>query len=162
MVGSMLFAFLAGMYHWWPKMFGKMYSEFWGRVGAVALFIGFNVTFFPQFIMGGHGMMRRYATYPEQFQMFHVVSSIGAYVMAFGLFTTAFTWFFSLKNGKPAPANPWGANTLEWYSPSPPPHDNFPVQPAVSDPYEMADWKFDASIEGWVHAPDPNRKPVAH
>lgn len=160
MVGSMVFAFLAGIYHWWPKITGKMYSEKWGRIAAITLFIGFNITFFPQFVAGSHGMPRRYATYPAEFQWFHVMSTIGAYIMAVGLFTALFTWIHSLLHGAKAPANPWGANTLEWHSPSPPPHDNFAVTPVVSDPYELSDWKFEPSINGWVSAPDPNRKPT--
>jgi cytochrome c oxidase subunit 1 len=158
MVGSVLFAFLGGMYHWWPKMTGKMFDERWGRIAAVITFIGFNVAFFPQFIAGTHGMPRRYATYPEQFQIYHVLSTIGAYMMGLGLTIVLFNWIHSLKFGRKAPANPWGANTLEWHTPSPPPHDNFAVQPVVSDPYDMDDWKYDPSIAGYVNIPDPNRK----
>jgi cytochrome c oxidase subunit 1 len=150
MMGSMLFAFLGGMYHWWPKITGKMYNENLGRIAAVVVFVGFNLTFFPQFIAGTRGMPRRYGSYPEQYQIFHVLSSIGAYTMATGLVMVAFNWLGSLRHGRKAPANPWGANTLEWYTASPPPHDNYKVQPEVTDPYDLEDWTYDPKIGGWV------------
>jgi cytochrome c oxidase subunit 1 len=150
MVGSMVFAFLAGMYHWFPKMFGKMTNPNWGRAAAIMLFIGFNVTFFPQFVMGAHGSPRRWATYPAEFQPYHVTSTIGAYIMAISLITVLVNWLAALKWGKKAPANPWGANTLEWHCPSPPPHDNFATPPVADDPYNMNNWEYDPSIEGWV------------
>jgi cytochrome c oxidase subunit 1 len=150
MMGSMLFAFLGGMYHWWPKITGRMYNEKWGQIAAVIVFIGFNLTFFPQFIAGTRGMPRRYGSYPAQFQKFHVMSSLGAYTMATGLVMVGLNWMGSLRNGRKAPANPWGANTLEWYTASPPPHDNFKVQPEVTDPYDLEDWTYDPRIGGWV------------
>jgi cytochrome c oxidase subunit 1 len=169
MVGSMVFAFLAGMYHWFPKMFGKMTNPFWGRTGAIMLFIGFNITFFPQFVMGAHGSPRRWATYPAEFQVYHDISTAGAYVMAISLITILINWLTALKWGKPAPANPWGANTLEWHTPSPPPHDNFATPPIADDPYDMSKWEYDPSIEGWVirkteapHAPDDRTRSVPH
>ncbi len=100
MVGSVLFAFLAGLYHWWPKMFGKMTNMFWGNVGIIVLLIGFNLTFFVQFIAGAKGLPRRYATYPPEFQVYNVISSCGAYVMAIGLFTIAFNLLHSLLRGE--------------------------------------------------------------
>jgi cytochrome c oxidase subunit 1 len=114
------------------------------------VFVGFNLTFFPQFIAGARGMPRRYGSYPDQYQIFHVLSSIGAYTMATGLVMVAFNWISSLRHGRKAPANPWGANTLEWYTASPPPHDNFKVQPEVTDPYDLEDWTYDPNIGGWV------------
>ncbi|HEX8520761.1 MAG TPA: cbb3-type cytochrome c oxidase subunit I [Tepidisphaeraceae bacterium] len=150
MVGSVLFAFLAGLYHWWPKMFGRMVNVAWGNVGMILLLIGFNVTFFPQFIMGAKGMPRRYATYPVEFTGFHQVSTYGAYLMAIGLFTIAFNLLHALLKGVKAPANPWGSNTLEWHSPSPPPHDNFPVEPVAGDPYDMKAWTWDEPTKQWV------------
>jgi cytochrome c oxidase subunit 1 len=155
MVGSMVFAFLAGMYHWFPKIFGKMTNQFWGRAAAITLFIGFNVTFFPQFVMGAHGSPRRWATYPAQFQIYHDISTIGAYIMAISLFTVLFNWIHALKWGKKAPSNPWGANTLEWHTPSPPPHDNFPVAPVADDPYNLAAWEYDPATENWVPRTTP-------
>jgi cytochrome c oxidase subunit 1 len=150
MVGSVLFAFLAGLYHWWPKMFGRMTDRFWGNVGAIELLIGFNVTFMPQFVMGSHGMPRRYASYPAEFHTGMVVATLGSYLMAIGLFTMAFNLLHALLKGKRAPANPWGGNTLEWHCPSPPPHDNFPVEPVAGDPYDMRSWTWDAASEQWV------------
>ena len=155
MVGSMLFAFLGGMYYWWPKMFGKMYNEFWGRVGAIIIYAGFNLTFFIQFIAGGQGMPRRYASYPEGYQIYHIISTLGAYVLSIGLLIVLANWVHSLLYGKLAPANPWGSHTLEWHTTSPPPHDNFPVQPAVGDPYDMHYWKrADNKDDGYVLDPD--------
>jgi cytochrome c oxidase subunit I len=150
MVGSVLFAFLAGMYHWWPKMFGRMTNIFWGNVGAITLLIGFNLTFFIQFIAGSLGMPRRYATYPEHFTIYHQISTIGSYVMAAGLILLFLNLLHSLLRGKAAPANPWGANTLDWHCASPPPHDNFPVEPVAGDPYDMKAWKWDEPTQQWV------------
>jgi cytochrome c oxidase subunit 1 len=153
MVGSMLFAFIGGLYYWWPKMFGKMYNETWGRIGCAVIFIGFNLTFFVQFIAGSRGMPRRYATYPAQFQVFHVISTIGAYILACGLFIVLFNWIHSLRRGRPAPANPWGGNTLEWHTSSPPPHDNFPIEPVAGDPYDLSAWHYVSPERGWVIEP---------
>ena len=155
MVGSTLFAFLGGMFYWWPKMFGKMYSEFWATTGAIIAYIGFNLTFFIQFIAGAEGMPRRYASYPAEFQWYHVVSTLGAYVLAIGLLISLGTWIHSLLFGKIAPANPWGSHTLEWHTTSPPPHDNFPIQPVVGDPYDMHYWKLSENPdEGYILDPD--------
>jgi cytochrome c oxidase subunit I len=161
MVGSTLFAFLGGMYYWYPKMFGKMYSERWGTIGAVITYVGFNATFFIQFFLGSHGMPRRYASYPDSYQTYHVVSTIGAFVLSIGLFIVLFNWLHGILFGKPAPANPWGSNTLEWRSASPPPHDNFsgPV-PEQGDPYDMHEWVEDKNEGGWKQ--DPNAPKPAH
>jgi cytochrome c oxidase subunit 1 len=150
MVGSMLFAFIGGMYYWFPKMFGKMFNEKLGITAAVLLFIGFNLTFFIQFVAGSQGMPRRYATYPVQFVSHHFWSTIGAYLMGFSLLLVLIDWVSALWNGKKAPANPWGANTLEWHAASPPPHDNFAQTPPVTDPYDVARWRFVSDEEGWV------------
>jgi cytochrome c oxidase subunit 1 len=156
MMGSTLFGFLAGMYHWYPKMFGKMYNEAAGVIAAITIFVGFNLTFFPQFIMGSHGSPRRWATYPVEFQPFHIASTIGAYIMGIGLFMVLCTWLHGLLRGRPAPANPWGANTLEWQTPSPPPHDNFAVVPKnVDDPYKMDNWERDPNGEGYIRVKNP-------
>jgi cytochrome c oxidase subunit 1 len=150
MVGSVLFGFIGGMYHWWPKMFGRMTNLFWGNTGAIILLIGFNVTFFVQFIAGSLGMPRRYATYDEKYWIYHFISTMGAYIMAVGLFTIMFNWLHSLRRGAPAPANPWGANTLEWHTPSPPPHDNFKHTPVAGDPYELDVWRWDEDTQQWL------------
>jgi cytochrome c oxidase subunit 1 len=150
MVGGSIFAFFAGLYYWWPKMFGRMYDERWGRVGAVLIFIGFNLTFFPQFIMGSKGMPRRYASYPAKFTIYHRASTVGAYVTAVGFAVAGLNLLHSLRKGRNAPANPWGANTLDWRPPSPPPHDNFAVPPVADDPYDLHGWKYDPAIGGWI------------
>jgi cytochrome c oxidase subunit 1 len=160
MMGSTLFAFLGGMYYWWPKITGRMFDERLGRWAALLIFVGFNLTFFIQFVMGAQGMPRRYASYPGQFQHFHVVSTIGAYIMAVGLVMVAINWIQSLRRGRPAPANPWGANTLEWRTPSPPPHDNFPQAPEADDPYDVSQWRFDKTSGGWEREEDPRGFPV--
>ena len=159
MMGSTLFGFLAGMYHWFPKIFGKMYNERNGRILAVVIYIGFNLAFFPQFVAGTHGMPRRYASYPEQYQIYHVLSSVGAYIMGAGLVGVLFNWLGALYKGKKAAANPWGGNTLEWECASPPPHDNFAVAPVAGDPYDMNRWKR-VGDHDWVI--DPDYKPDAN
>jgi cytochrome c oxidase subunit 1 len=150
MMGSTLFAFLGGMYYWWPKMFGRMYHENFARFASVLVFIGFNLAFFVQFVAGSQGMPRRYASYPEQYQLYHQISTVGAYLMGLGLVLVLFNWIHSLLKGAPAPANPWGGNTLEWHTASPPPHDNFAVAPTVGDPYDMHRWKFVDERTGWA------------
>jgi cytochrome c oxidase subunit 1 len=151
MMGGTLFAFIAGMYYWWPKIFGRMTNEKLGKVGFFLVFVGFNLTFFPQFVMGSRGMPRRYASYPVKFVSEHRQSTAGAYTLGLGLLLTAVDWSLSLRRGRKAPDNPWGANTLEWRSSSPPPHDNFAVTPTASDPYDLHGWVYDPAIGGWVN-----------
>ncbi|HEX8323043.1 MAG TPA: cbb3-type cytochrome c oxidase subunit I [Tepidisphaeraceae bacterium] len=160
-VGSTLFAFLAGIYHWFPKMFGKLYNDRQGQFWAIWVFVGFNITFFPQFIAGTHGMPRRYASYPDSYQIYHVISSLGAYMMGLGLLGVLWTWVDALRNGATAPANPYGGNTLEWMTPSPPPHDNFATTPEAADPYEMERWK-QVKDEEWVLDENYDREAHAH
>ncbi len=150
MMGSVLMAFLGGMYHWFPKIFGRMPNERWGVIGAIVTFVGFNLAFFVQFIMGTQGMPRRYADYLPEFWPYHLISTIGAYIMFLGLIIVLFNWIWSMRKGEPAPANPWGANTLEWQTTSPPPHDNFKVAPVVGDPYDLTRWRWDEKEKGWV------------
>jgi cytochrome c oxidase subunit 1 len=224
MVGSTLFAFLGGMYHWWPKMFGRMFSERWGRIGWLVVFLGFNVTFFIQFVAGSLGMPRRYATYPDEFWIYHVISTIGSYILAVGLFAILFNWVHSLVAGRAwvvsllekawaravlrvtarvggvvrtgvllpsyvpkvgplyrrvaepfcdlfvpragswtvpmiAPANPWGGNSLEWQTTSPPPHENFEGRPVGDDPYRFSNWRYDEQLDGYV-LPRPEAEPA--
>jgi cytochrome c oxidase subunit I len=119
-------------------MTGKMYNEAYGRIGCLLVFIGFNMTFFNQFIIGQQGMPRRYSTYVPQFQQQHVLSTIGAYIIGTGLFFTLFYLLRSLKTGKQAPADPWGAASLEWTIQSPPIEHNFHGQPRVDgSPYDF-------------------------
>jgi len=150
MFGGTVIAFLGGLHYWWPKMTGRMYSERWGRVAAALVFVGFNVTFFTQFLMGSQGMPRRYYDYVDRFTGYHQVSTIGSYVMGLGFFVVLFYLLHSLFRGEPAPANPWGSNSLEWKTPSPPPTHNFDVDPVVSDPYEYSGLRYDPAIRGYV------------
>ncbi|MGF1633566.1 MAG: cbb3-type cytochrome c oxidase subunit I [Phycisphaerae bacterium] len=150
MMGSTLFAFLGGMYYWFPKMFGKMFDERLGQIGAIVTFIGFNGAFFVQFVMGAQGMPRRYASYEVQYQIYHQISTVGAFVMGVGLFIVLWNWIDAILRGPPAPANPWGANTLEWQTTSPPPHENFKVTPVAGDPYDLHRWRFDRETDQWV------------
>ena len=150
MMGSTLFAFLAGMYYWWPKMFGRMANQKLGKIAFVVVFVGFNLTFFPQFVMGARGMPRRYAYYLPQFQIFHRLSTAGAYTMATGLLLAGINLASAIRNGKKAASNPWGGSTLEWYTSSPPPHDNFNYTPVAGDPYDLYGLVYDEKIGGWV------------
>ena len=137
MMGGMVMALLAGLHYWWPKMFGKMYNEFYARISCVIIFIGFNLAFLPQFVMGSQGMPRRYFNYIDQFQPFHQLSTIGAYTMAVGFLIMAGYMIHSLLRGKPAPANPWGSRAMEWQTSSPAPHHNFEHIPVIiNGPYD--------------------------
>jgi cytochrome c oxidase subunit 1 len=137
MVGGAVTAFMAGIHFWWPKMTGRMYPEVPSQVAAALLFIGFNLTFFPQFILGWLGMPRRYHTYPPEFQVWHDLSSAGAVLLAIGYLMPLFYLGWSLFRGARAPANPWNAKGLEWQTSSPPPTRNFTRQPVVDDrPYD--------------------------
>jgi cytochrome c oxidase subunit 1 len=139
MVGGTIMAYLAGLHYWWPKMTGRMYPEGWAKLSALIIFIGFNLTFFPQFILGYTGMPRRYHTYPEEFQVLHVLSSAGASVLAVGYLMPMIYFIWSLKYGKVASANPWGASGLEWKTPSPPSKHNFDEMPVVTaDAYDYS------------------------
>ena len=131
MVGGMATAYLAGIHFWWPKMTGKLYSEFFGRIAAVTIFLGFNLTFFPQFVLGALGMPRRYGSYPEQFQFLNVLSTAGASILALGYFMPFFYLAWSLKWGRDAGKNPWPAMGMEWTVASPPPKHNFDAVPVV-------------------------------
>lgn len=141
MVGGTFMAFLGGVYYWWPKMFGKMYNEKVGLIGAILVFAGFNLTFFVQFIMGSQGMPRRYYSYLEQFQTLHQVSTLGSYLLGIGFLVVLINWIHSLVAGKPAPANPFHATTLEWTdTQSPPITHNFEEQPVYRhEPYIYGD-----------------------
>ena len=117
-------------------MTGRMYPEFFAKVAAGIIFIGFNLTFFPQFLLGLLGMPRRYHVYPDEWQVLNVMSTAGASILGFGYLLPLFYLIWSLKYGKVAPANPWGATGLEWQTSSPPPTENFHETPVVtSEPY---------------------------
>jgi len=150
MMGGAITAFLAGVHYWWPKITGRMYDDRLGRIGCVVLFIGLNLTFFPQFILGTRGMPRRYYNYLEEFQGLHQLSTVGAFVMGLAFVLTAVYLLGSLKKGRVAPANPWGANTLEWRTPSPPAYYNFHNPPEVTNgPYDYAEWVYDTRTGGY-------------
>jgi cytochrome c oxidase subunit I len=134
MVGGMVMAYLGGIHYWWPKISGRLYPEFPARISAITIFIGFNLTFFPQFILGMMGMPRRYHIYPDEFQLLNAFSSAGASILAVGYILPLAYLLWSLRYGKPAPPNPWPATGLEWTTPSPPPTDNFTVIPTVNEP----------------------------
>jgi cytochrome c oxidase subunit 1 len=137
MMGSTTIAFLAGLHYWWPKMFGRMYNEKWAAVGAALVFIGFNATFIPQFILGSRGMPRRYYNYLDQFQPLHAFSTFGSWILGLGLFICGVTLLASLRKRPDAPGNPWGGKSLEWQTSSPPITHNFEHTPAVtSGPYD--------------------------
>jgi len=161
MMGSALVAMIGGLHYWWPKMTGRMYSERWGRIAWLLVFVGFNLTFFPQFIMGTHGMPRRESSYLPEFQGLHQLSTIGSYLMAVGFFITAGYLLHALFRGRPAPNNPWGGATLEWRCSSPPPTDNFDRPPIAGDPYDFGDLEYDSRTDGYVfvHRPEPSAGP---
>jgi cytochrome c oxidase subunit 1 len=144
MVGGMVTAFLAGLHFWWPKMTGRMYNDIAGRVAACLVFAGFNLTFFPQFVVGYLGMPRRYHAYPDEFQVLNVLSSAGASVLAIGFAMPMVYLLWSLKYGKIAGPNPWGAAGLEWQTTSPPPTFNFDETPVVTqEAYAYEDIRAD-------------------
>jgi len=134
MVGGALMGYLGAMHYWWPKMTGRMYPEGWSRLAAATVFLGFNLTFFPQFILGYMGMVRRYHIYPPEFQALNVLSTAGATVLGAGYLLPLIYLLWSLKYGPIAGPNPWGATGLEWTTPSPPPTDNFETTPVVTEP----------------------------
>ena len=138
MVGGAVMGYLAGIHYWWPKIVGRHYPEWLGRFAAFAIFVGFNLTFFPQFILGYLGMPRRYHVYPEEFQVLNVLSSAGASILGFGYLMPMAYLVWSLKYGPRAGKNPWGAKGLEWtHVPSPPTTFNFDTTPViVDDPYD--------------------------
>ncbi len=165
MMGGTIMAMMAGLHHWWPKMFGKLYNERWAMLGAMLVFIGFNITFFTQFFLGTRGMPRRYASYPNgesiplfgqmynDFTLLHQVSTIGSLVILLGFIVHLLVFVQSLVGGRRAPQNPWGGLTLEWYAASPPETHNFPHEPIVRHgPYD-----FESEVPpGW----DPKDYPL--
>jgi len=134
MVGGMVMAYLGGMHFWWPKISGRMYPEGWGKLAALLVFVGFNLTFFPQFVLGYMGMPRRYWDYSHspEFQILNVLSTAGATILAVGYLLPMIYFLWSMRYGKPAPDNPWNASGLEWTIPSPPTTYNFEEQPVVT------------------------------
>lgn len=138
MMGGTVIAFMGGLHHWWPKMFGKMYYEPGGLLGMALVFIGFNVTFFTQFFLGTQGMPRRYANYVDEFQTLHQISTYGSWILGLGFLVHLAVFIHSFFAGEKAPANPWGGLTLEWECESPPIEHNFHHEPIVKHgPYDF-------------------------
>ena len=137
MVGGAVMAYFAGLHYWWPKITGRMYPEWWARLAALLVFVGFNLTFFPQFLLGYLGMPRRYHAYAPEFQVLNVLSTAGASVLAVGYTLPLIYFIYSLRFGRKAGPNPWGAVGLEWTTSSPPPKENFHETPVVTwDAYD--------------------------
>jgi cytochrome c oxidase subunit 1 len=133
MVGGAIMGYLGGLHYWWPKISGRLYSEAWAKFSALIVFVGFNLTFFPQFIAGYLGMPRRYHAYPPEFQVLNVLSTAGASILAVGYLLPLIYFSYSLVKGPKAANDPWGARGLEWEIPSPPPTENFTVTPVVTE-----------------------------
>jgi cytochrome c oxidase subunit 1 len=129
----MVLAYLCGIHFWWPKMTGRMYPEFPAKLSALLVFVGFNLTFMPQFILGYLGMPRRYHAYPPEFQALNVLSSAGASILGVGYVIPMIYFAWSLKFGKKAGPNPYHATGLEWTIPSPPTTFNFDTTPVVTE-----------------------------
>jgi cytochrome c oxidase subunit 1 len=133
MVGGAVMAYLGGIHYWWPKITGRLYPDLWARFAALIIFIGFNLTFFPQFMLGYLGMPRRYGIYPAEFQVLNVMSSAGASILAVGYVIPLIYFYWSWNYGPPAGPNPWGATGLEWTTASPPLTENFEQIPIVTE-----------------------------
>jgi cytochrome c oxidase subunit 1 len=140
MVGGAVMGYLGGIHFWWPKMTGRLYPKGLARLAAITIFLGFNLTFFPQFVLGYLGMPRRYHVYPPEFQVLNVMSTAGASILAVGYVLPLIYLIWSLRYGAVAGMNPWRATGLEWQTASPPPTDNFERTPIViRDPYDYAE-----------------------
>jgi cytochrome c oxidase subunit 1 len=139
MVGGTVMGYLGGLHFWWPKITGRMYPEGWARFAALVVFVGFNLTFFPQFLAGYMGMPRRYAAYAPEFQVLNVMSTAGASILGLGMLMPMIYFIWSMRYGRVAAANPWRLPGLEWRTQSPPPTENFEVTPVVTwEAYEFA------------------------
>jgi cytochrome c oxidase subunit 1 len=139
MVGGTVMAYMGGLHYWWPKMTGRLYPEYWARMAALIIFVGFFLTFLPQFVLGYAGMPRRYHRYAPEYQVWNVMSSSGASILAVGYLLPLIYLIWSLRYGAVAGPNPWRATGLEWQTPSPPPTDNFPETPVVKrGPYDYS------------------------
>jgi cytochrome c oxidase subunit 1 len=169
MVGGTLTAFLGGMFHWWPKMFGRMYNDFLGRIGCFLVFLGFNLTFLPQFVMGSRGMPRRYASYDPEFQIFHQWSTVGAFVLGAGVALSVVVLVYAAFRGPRCSSNPFRAASVEWQCSSPPDFHNFVHKPVMNDPYDFESQAYDKDLDSWIPreffdpaSVPPRREPVHH
>ena len=153
MMGGTVIAFLGGLHYWWPKIWGRMYSEKWARISAILIFFGFNLTFIPQFIMGSLGMPRRYWQYDglvntDIFHFYHQLSTLGSWFIALSFIIMLVYLVHSIKYGKVAGSNPWGALTLEWQTPSPAPAHNFLEEPKITHgPYDYDKVEVERTID---------------
>ncbi len=137
MVGGTIMAYLGGLHYWWPKITGRKYRPFWAKISAMLVFVGFNLTFFPQFLLGYMGMPRRYWSYAPEFQVLNVLSTAGASILAIGYLLPAIYFTWSMRYGEKSEDNPWGAVGLDWQTSSPPPTFNFHETPIVThDAYD--------------------------
>ena len=150
MMGGAVIGFFGGLHYWWPKMFGRRYSELWGRISCALIFTGLNITFFTMFVMGSKGLPRRYFQYPPRFQALNQLSTVGAFIMLSGFVIMAVYLIHSLFRGRRAADNPWGGATLEWKTTSPPPAYNFETPPEAGDPYDYSGMVYDPAIQGYV------------
>jgi cytochrome c oxidase subunit 1 len=146
MVGGTIMSFLAGLHYWWPKMFGRMYSERWALAASVLVILGFNATFIPQFLLGNMGMPRRYYSYPQQFQSLNVASTAGATLLAFGFGIILTYLIASLVKGRVAGPDPWKSRGYEWNTPSPPSVENFRGTPV----YDHGPHEYHEPVAGEV------------
>jgi cytochrome c oxidase subunit 1 len=157
MVGGTIMAYLGGLHYWWPKITGRMYPQFWSKFSAIVIFVGFNLTFFPQFLVGYLGMPRRYHIYPDDFQVLNVMSSAGASILGVGYLIPLVYFIWSMNYGKRVGKNPWGAVGLEWTTHSPPPTHNFHEQPTVD--WEAYDYVGLAAKGGFADSAPPGGAP---
>ncbi len=155
MVGGTIMGYMGGLHYWWPKIAGRLYPIFLSRLSALLVFVGFNLTFFPQFILGYLGMPRRYWSYPDEYQVLNVLSTAGASILGVGYVIPMCYFLWSMRYGKVAPANPWGAVGLEWETASPPPTENFLVQPVV----EHGPYDYGEGYKGASEEPGKRREP---
>jgi len=165
MMGGTLIALLAGLHFWWPKMTGKLYNEPLAKIASGFIFVGFNVTFLPQFVMGAQGMPRRYYNYVDQFTPFHQTSTIGSYILGVGFLIILYYLMHSLFKGAKSPANPWGSRGLEWQATSPPDFHNFDHTPVViHGPYDyhqpMEEFQLGLAVDTNGHDPESAKEIV--
>ncbi len=176
LIGGSLFGLLAAIYYWFPKFFGRMVNEFWGKVSFWIIFVGFNATFFPMHFLGLNGMPRRTWTYDANmgWSTGNLVSSLGAYLLGLGILIYFLVLIWSRFKGARAGPDPWDARTLEWSIPSPPPEYNFAVTPTVHardawwyekhHPEELAREHAahagDEAAHGGIHMPDQSWYPL--